>query len=272
MREYKQLDITICGNRKTSNAIDPVRGCSGAHRRTGGCYHSCYANKLAKISGVNFGKPVINTYNESKLKAQLEKNKASWMRIGVTGDPSASWENTAKVCHLVRQSGKTPVVMTKAWERPTKTVLKSLARDAVHLQVGLSALDTYNEETRRKGVINDYSLLYRPGTFAKVMTLPFSDIKLAKKQDSLVGYAKYYRFMELPLRIFSNAPYADKVSWDLMRHHWNAISKQHDTQYTAGPLYSPKSFIEELQANKSRSYYLCGEVTCDTCPHCCGTQ
>jgi hypothetical protein len=147
-----------------------------------------------------------------------------------------------------------------------------MAAVGTHLQIGISALDTEEELVDRLMLMGAYAGINKPGTVAKVMTAPFVDSYLRAKQDSLVTLALDYRFMELPLRVFKSNPMAYQFDWKKMRKHWNGISKREDNQWTAGPLYAPKEgYKEELQGDETGTYYLCGEVTCDTCPHKCAT-
>jgi len=274
MRKYKQLTIQISGNRKTSNAIDTVRGCTGAAIRKGGCYGSCYANKMATMSGVDFSKPVRNVLDEAKLKKQLANNENTWMRIGVAGDPSLNWKDTVRVCEMSRRAGKVPVLMTKAWVKPTDKMLKRLAKCKTQLQISISALDTKKELDRRLTTLAGYGSLYMKGCTFKITTAPFSDPKIKHKQDDLMALAKAskYKVMELPLRTFQTSPYADKIAWNVMRKHVSPITGKEDNQWTAGMLYEPKNFIKKLHRNKARTYFLCDEVTCSECEHACLTK
>lgn len=271
MKLYKKLVISIDGNRKTSNAIDIVRGCQGAKIREKGCYESCYACKMARISNVKFNEPVINELNEKKLRKQLANNTSTWIRIGTNGDPSLAWDTTIRVSELCTQEGKQPLIMTKVWRNLTKTRLIKLAAVRAYIQVGLSALDTEQELKVRKQFIENYAQYYKHGTIVKIMTLPFEDKRLAEMQENLVNYAKKYRFMELPLRIFKNVSYTNQVDWSKMRHHISPFTGKSDTSWTVDPLYLPENFDKSIQATNDGKYILCPETTCHKCPNKCGT-
>lgn len=274
MKKYKKITIDISGNRKTSNAIDTVRGCTGAAKRKGGCYGSCYAAKLAHMAGIDFSKPVRNILDEARLEKQLAKNESTWIRIGVSGDPSLNWKDTVRVCELTRAAGKIPVLMTKAWVKPTDEMLKKLAACKTQLQISISALDTKKELLRRLDTLRRYAILYKDGCTFKVTTAPFSDPKIKHRQDELMALAKKneFKIMELPLRTFQTSSYADKLAWNVMRKHVSPISGKEDNQWTAGMLYKPDDFIKKLHRNKTKTYFLCDEVTCDSCKHKCLTE
>jgi hypothetical protein len=277
MKKYVVKTIRVEGNRKTSNAIDVVRGCTGAEKRKNGCYNSCYACRMSKMASKMFQVPVVNEFDENILSKDLEKNKETWIRIGTNGDPSHCWRTTLKVCQIVSDHGKIPVIMTKVWKLPTEDTLKALAKTKAQIQVGISAMDTSAELNKRLDFAKRFKALAgKKRCIIRFATLAWKEGTAENiKQDELFKMIrKDYRIVEGPLRIFSTVPYWDDVDHSKLTSHISPFTGREDSQKTSGLIYAKKfkSYQDDKKCNNDGSYLVCHETSCDKCYHKCGTK
>jgi len=240
MREYKDFTIELSGNRKTKYIVDVTKGCVGAKIIDGGCYHSCFSLKMARMAGVDFTHTVTGTLNEELLKRQLSKIKdQSYIRVGIAGDPSEAWPLTVRVSQLIREAGIAPVVTTKAWKVPTARQMKDMAAAEVFLHVSCSGLDSHNQTVRRLSVLDSFNLLKKEGAHAvmRIVSAPFLwGTKEYNAQEYIVGFAnsRSIPILETPLRMFKNVPFFSAVDETKLTHHVSIFTGKPDSQFTAG--------------------------------------
>jgi hypothetical protein len=237
MRKYNDFTISLSGNRKTKYIIDVTKGCIGARVTDGGCYHSCFSLKMARMAGVDFAHTVIGTLNEDLLLKQLKKVKdQSYIRIGVAGDPSEAWELTVKVSQLIHSVGIVPIVTTKVWREPTLGQLEKMAKANVFLHISCSGLDRDQEIERRIKILQQYKAC-GGNPVMRIVSAPF---KLGTgeqmKQEQLVLEADKNKIpiLETPLRVFKNVWYFNKMDETKLKHHVSIFSGKPDSQLTAG--------------------------------------
>ena len=242
MRKYKRIKIRAGGNRKTEkNILDVVRGCgAGRHNEGKGCYGSCYAAKMATMSGVDFSQPVSMILDGPTLKRSLEAVDQDWIRIGVAGDPCWDWRKTAAVAAICKAAGKVPVIITKAWVKASDRIVDHLVRSGAILHVSISVLD-------RRKLVDDrarFRIRYEQAggdMVVRLITVPVRDDKYKVgrySQETLIGWAtrNEYLVLEPPLRCFSNNQYIKDGTIDRsrMHNHVSVISGKEDGQLTGG--------------------------------------
>jgi len=237
MEIYKTNKISLSGNRKVDpNTLDISKGCIGAQKRENGCYNACYACKMSKLANKDFSVPVPQILDESLLRKQLKTLKQNWVRIGVSGDPSSDWDTTVKVCQIVRESGRTPVVKTKCWTEPEQIHLKQMAVSNTIFQVSMSALDDEDESKRRSKALASYRDLLPGYSVPMVNSLAFKPGELHTRQatDSELLLKFCGSILEVPIRLFKTNPIWKELDESKYHHHESVISGKEDSQYTAG--------------------------------------
>lgn len=152
-RDY-QTGLTATENDKGVLDLDVVKGCSGGMQAhpDGGCYGSCYAARIAKRRGLDFGKSVSRyPRTPAEVAAMVRFIRLSplpFVRIGVMGDPSHDWTGTARVARFVAPY-KPVVIITKHWSHATDADLRALAHPSITVNTSCSALDTEAELAHR---------------------------------------------------------------------------------------------------------------------------
>ncbi len=164
----KQRVARVRTNSKNQfNTVDPVYGCVGAlsniDEETGdayGCPWGCYALFSFKKLKADFSTPVPQIVDERVLKEDLRKVKRRsnrhWVRNGVIGDPSLSWETTLDVCDIENRMELTPVVFTRQWVDPSLTQVKELIANNVLLHSTICAVDSDGFLSPRKELVKTY--------------------------------------------------------------------------------------------------------------------
>ena len=152
-RQYRPV-LTATENGKGVLDVDTVKGCAcgmSAYPK-GGCYGECYARKGAARSGINFAVAVSRRLTPSgrvDAYCTVRNHRATWYRIGVSGDPSHDWENTLAVCEYLKPTGKVPVVITKHWRTLTGADVARFAAVSAVFNTSLSGMDTDQEIQHR---------------------------------------------------------------------------------------------------------------------------
>jgi hypothetical protein len=149
-RRYLPI-LTAVENLKGVLDVDTVKGCTlGLERYPGGCYGECYAAKTAHMYGIDFSASVSRyPRNPHSVMSIVANHPATWYRIGTAGDPSHDWENTIKVCELLKYTRKTPVIVTKHWITATDDQLSRLAAVGAVFNTSTSGMDTDDEVGHR---------------------------------------------------------------------------------------------------------------------------
>ncbi len=160
-RRFRKRSIRVRGNKKNQfNTVDPFLGCPLGTQHDGlGCFGACYAAFTCRKLQVDFEFSVKQELVVELLRADLRKVKVPWIRIGIMCEPSVDWELTIKVCRIVREAGKIPVVITRFWRPPTSEQLRELAEAGVVVHASVSALDSDESLRLREKLCREYLTL-----------------------------------------------------------------------------------------------------------------
>lgn len=164
MRQYKDK-ITLIKNARGCYILDTVKGCSIVNTVPGGCYHDCYAFKIASRYGQDFGtvvnrgfekdesQPMLFDFEDerhlNKIISEIKKMDMPFVRIGEMGDPSWDWEHTFSICEKIKAAGKPIVIITKHWTAIPEKFLPTL--EGICINTSASALDNSGELAYRVG-------------------------------------------------------------------------------------------------------------------------
>jgi hypothetical protein len=153
MRRYKSI-LTASENRKGVLDVDTVKGCSSGlcAYPDGGCYGECYAAKTAKLYGIDFTKSISRKPSRRHFVDTfytVKNHSASWYRIGTAGDPCHDWGNTLTVCEMLKDTGKTPVIITKHWTTISDSQLERFLSINAVFNTSVSGMDTEDELKHR---------------------------------------------------------------------------------------------------------------------------
>ena len=153
MKQFSDT-ITLVKNGRGVWDLDPTKGCaSGISHNPKGCYGSCFAAAYSYRYGYDFSKTVLrdfeNEAHEYRIINQINKIDSTFIRMGVSGDPSENWEHTIKICKKVAQCNmvlyvaymKAIVIITKHWNDLTDRQLSTLSGMNVCINTSVSALD-----------------------------------------------------------------------------------------------------------------------------------
>lgn len=163
MREFANK-ITFTQNYRGVYGLDTSIGCcSGIANNSKGCYNDCYAARYSKKYGYDFSVTAFRHFvNESHRKSIINKiNKIDlpFIRIGVTGDPSESWEHTLNIIEAIKECDKQIIIITKHWNNLTLTQLKAISKYNLIINTSISALDEFyqfNNRLRQYNILKSY--------------------------------------------------------------------------------------------------------------------
>jgi len=154
LRRYGRM-LTAAVNAKGVMDVDTVKGCTlglAAHGERG-CYDDCYARTIAAYRGFDFAVSVKRGFCDREHLATIRRilagHDASWYRVGTHGDPSHDWTHTASVCWYLRDSGRTPVIVTKHWNTIEDDQLERLVKLNAVVNTSVSGMDTDAEIAHR---------------------------------------------------------------------------------------------------------------------------
>jgi hypothetical protein len=201
-KRYRNV-LTANENIKGVLDVDTVKGCTCgiAKYPKGGCYGECYALKTAKIYGFDFTKSISrepSVIHFMRVFLTVATHRASWYRVGTFGDPSHDWENTVRVCEMLKYTKKTPVIITKHWIEISEKQLLRLKKIGAVFNTSVSALDTEKEikhRTKQIERIKDFGLK----SICRVVTCNFT--KTNKSQEYLLSLGP---IIDTPLRVGNN--------------------------------------------------------------------
>jgi hypothetical protein len=242
--------LTAVVNQKGVLDVDTVKGCASgmAEYPNGGCYNTCYAQKIAAARGFKFSS-AISRYPANQDRAAIEKtvreHSATWFRIGTMGDPCHNWELTVKVCEWLGKI-KTPIIITKHW-------LPMLDDDAARLKAvgaivntSISPMDTAPERSYR---LKQFNRLKNAGVFSVLR------IVSARFGTTLEGQ----RMAKIQQELFENEPVIDNP---LRANSSHFMVKRGDVLLGNHPDLG-KQPISMFNQNTYVS-------TCEKCPDQCG--
>ncbi len=145
MKPYSNK-ISLVKNGRGVYCIDTTMGCkSGMENEPGGCYGDCYAARIAKRYGHDFGKTIIKNFlsNEHRreIVSQINKVKMPFIRIGCSGDPSENWGHTIEIIKEISKCNIEIVIITRHWNLLTDDQLLYLSSLNICFNSSVSALD-----------------------------------------------------------------------------------------------------------------------------------
>ena len=188
--------LTVTENRKGVLDVDTVKGCSFgmATYPDGGCYGECYASKTAKTYGIDFTTSVSRKMTDEVACFFAVKNHYnSWYRIGTAGDPSHDWENTIRICEILRDTKKVPVIITKHWITLSESQLDRLRCLSAVINTSTSGMDT-DEEIKHRTEQIDRARRAGLESLNRVVTCFFGRSQWSRecqeKQDYLMSFDK----------------------------------------------------------------------------------
>ncbi len=175
--------ITLSQNGRGVWDLDTFKGCT--HSFNGGCYGICYATRLAKARGYDFGKVVIRDFVNTEHFIQIANKlrRIPFVRIGVMCDPSFDWVHTLNIVDKIRPYNKEIVIITKHWNELTDEQLLRLKGTVVNTSI--SALD--NDVQRDKMLFWYHKLKRYCRSVLRVNTADFIDLRLRSIQDDLLN-------------------------------------------------------------------------------------
>ena len=192
-RRFRSRPTEIHGNRKNqANTLETVYGCRGGKTNNGhGCWWGCYAKFICKRLPVDFDEPVPQILDESTLWPQLRRVKQSLIRVGIMGDPCHDWSVTVAACELVHRARKTPVVITRQWDIPTKDELVRMFEAGTLIHATICAFDSDSFLESRARIAKVYLDLGGKWVW-RVVSFHFDETteegqRLWARQDSLVS-------------------------------------------------------------------------------------
>ena len=157
MRSYSSV-ITLNKNRRGIYSIDPIMGCMhGMKTSEKGCYGDCYAARIAKRYGYDFGKNVLRQFDSNthlhQIKNKIARNGFPFIRMGTMGDPSEDWDHTIKICEKIQRQHqldlfnndvKEIVIITKHWNVLTANQLNRIKKLKICINTSISVLDNFD--------------------------------------------------------------------------------------------------------------------------------
>jgi len=178
--------IELTKNQRGVWELDPFKGCINSKRNGGnGCYGICYAAKIAKSKGYDFGQVVKRYFisDEHFFKISQQLKKIPFIRLGVMCDTSFDWEHTLNIIDRIRPYQKNIVIVTKHLNiLNDEQVLRLMG---LIVNTSICALDTGEEIVLR---LCEYNRLKKYcKSVLRVNTADFNDSRLKKVQDDLLN-------------------------------------------------------------------------------------
>jgi hypothetical protein len=208
VRRHFTPRLSAVVNRKGVLDVDTVKGCTlgmEAHP-AGGCYGLCYAAKMARARGFDFGHSVSRLpVDRAAIERKVRAHPADWFRVGVMGDPCHDWALTLDVCEWLGKF-KRPVVVTKHWMPLCQEEVARLASCGAVVNTSISALDSIDERSYR---LEQFKLLAGAGvrSVLRVVSVRCGDTEQGRAwrevQDGLLGLAPV---IDNPLRVPRSDP------------------------------------------------------------------
>lgn len=163
MREFGSK-ITLIKNKRGVYDLDTCKGCSsGMKDNPNGCYDGCYAARYSKGKGFDFSKTVLRYFENDRHRAKIiraiNKSDMPFVRIGVTGDPSESWEHTLNICKSISQINRKIIIITKHWNNLTLKQLGIIQKLDICINTSISALDSpklLSNRLQQYTILKDY--------------------------------------------------------------------------------------------------------------------
>jgi len=205
--------LTAVENKKGVLDVDTVKGCYFGMKKypDGGCYGECYANKIAQSRGFDFSKsisriPKNNTFSD--VFKFIKNHPLFWYRIGVSGDPCHDWDNTVKVCSMLKDTGKIPIIITKHWEPASKNQLLKLKELHAVFNTSISGIDSdyeIDDRLTQAERISSFGIT----SILRVVTAKFGESAWAKNCEMKQSFimAAPFKIIDNPLRAKKTNPH-----------------------------------------------------------------
>jgi len=185
--------ITLVKNARGMWDLDPFKGCEyGIKSCKDGCWGICYAAKIARSKGFDFGKTIYRYFeNDKQLKAIgkiisqtsiLPDIQPPFVRLGVMCDPSFDWEHTLSIVDQIKPYNPNIVIITKHWTNFTDNQIKRLK--GLYINTSICALDAEAQRIKRLywyNKLKDYCF-----SILRVNTADFNNYNLKQIQDKLL--------------------------------------------------------------------------------------
>lgn len=196
MQKYTR-ELKLVKNGRGIWDLDPFKGCAdGIKNNKNGCYGLCYAARIAKFRGYDFGKTVYRDFkNEQQLKSIgkkliqtsfIEGIQPQFIRLGVMCDPSYDWEHTLNIVDKIKKYNVDIVIITKHWRGLKKRQLRKLK--GICINTSISALDTTVQRGYRLYWYNKLKKYCK--SVLRVNTADFNVERLKKIQIDLLNNEK----------------------------------------------------------------------------------
>lgn len=187
MPEYKNT-IQLVQNARGIWDLDPFKGCEdGMNNNSGGCWGTCYAAKIAKARGYDFGKSVYRYFESDKHLQSVCKKLIGlpFVRLGVMCDPSHDWEHTLDIVGKISPYNQNIVIITKHWKEMSQGQLEHLTLfKGLCINTSVSALDTQKQIEHRVSWYN--RLKAYCNSVLRVNTADFTNSRLKELQNQLL--------------------------------------------------------------------------------------
>lgn len=219
---------------------DTIRGCSN------NCL-SCYANRLSKISGVCFNKPV----NQS-ITGKIPKNK--YLRIGIVGDPATDWKHTIQEVKKIVKRSKLDNTDRIIFVTKLQNIDEIDTSIVKNIQVSVDPFDPKQMEVTLRNV---QQLIGRANIVLRIKTFISHDLQLTSRLKSAIGFANTYGLPVLETRFRCQKDVANLLDLNMLCY-----------KFKKGYYRYEKSIIKD--SLKEGKHFLCDKNNngCKTCGNC----
>jgi len=258
MNKYSDK-ISLVENVRGIWDLDPIKGCKyGMQAHENGCYGACYANKAAKARGYNFADSVLRDFESIEhLRATIKKLRTiplSFVRMGVTGDPSENWKHTLDVCDKIkvirkRIVSKKIVIITKHWKKLPVKLYPKVKESNLIINTSISAIDSDKHFKRR---LDEYHKL--KSICKSVLRIVSCDFNLDNPEGK-----KYNKIQE---SLFENENIIDTILRVPENHYL----------VTEGIIHTEKIDFLSSKSNASIKNKKAFYGHCKNCPEMCGVN
>lgn len=156
------------------------------------CYGNCSAAEYWIDKGYDFGKKIVNDYNEDYFKEALQKlpSNQRWLRQGWASDCSfynETWGLAAKAAKVSSTYDISMLIITKGYVHPSDSIIRELVEANAELRVSLSAFDTKAQINHRLKLLEKYRSLGGK-SIPYIMTAKYSDDILDNNQQEIIRW------------------------------------------------------------------------------------
>ena len=252
-------------------AADTIRGCDND------CY-DCYANKLSKISTINFTHKVPMTLDNIKIK------EGQVIRIGTSGDPASNWTHSRnEMIKLFERAWKGSARVKPqdvSFEKNSFVITKLQSIQGYdpkvfpNLEVSLDPFYPEDMFLAMKNLTVLMAMCPDVNVVARIRSFNSNRPYLKQSLDSALQFCKDHnlRVLETRMRFESKTAYSLLgLVEDDYQNKMSASGKKELAQVVGKARFLPNFYTEE---EKSRLLF-CGEngeLGCGACQNCVNTQ